>query len=262
MTTQRIRSAFLFVFVLFLISGCATLGLYNPATGQREFIIIPTDAEVAMGKNIHQEVTQQYKLSGSDKDLERVKEIGKKLADVSDRKDYNYHFFLIEKDELNAFTTPGGNIYFFRGLLEKLKTDDQIAAVLAHEIGHCAARHTIKKFQAALGYNLIGALIFSQVKMSDQSRQTASLASDIAMQLVTSAYSRKDEYQADLLGIKYMYLAGFRLNGMIETLEVLERESKGARTPLILNTHPFVSDRIKQAELGIKEAPGKYKLSQ
>ncbi len=251
------------VFILQLSSavglcGCATLGEFNSATGRKEFILIPTDAEVSMGKNIHQEIVAQYGLVTQKAQLDRLQSIGRRLARVSDRQDYQYNFFLVNGKDINAFTTPGGNVYFFVGLLNKLTTDDQIAAVLAHEIGHCAARHTIKKYQAQLGYNLIGSIIFSQVQMGEGVKQTAQLASNAAMQLAMSAYSRQDEYEADRLGVKYMYLAGYNLNGMIETLQVLERESKGAKPPLILSTHPYVSDRIKAAQEEIKSASLKY----
>jgi len=244
---------------LTVFSGCATLGEYNPATGRREFIFISTDEEVAMGKDIHKEIGKEFGFSNNFFEQARIEGIGKRLARVSDRQDYEYHFHLLSSDEINAFTTPGGNVYFFEGLFDKLTTDDEIAAVLAHEIGHCAARHTVKKYQAALGYNVAGSLIMSQVGASEAAKGLVSMAADTAMQLAMTAYGRQDEYEADRLGIKYMYLAGYHLNGMIETLKVLERESHGARPPLILSTHPYVEDRIKVAEAEITKAPEKYK---
>lgn len=246
------------LFALACIYGCATLGEFNAATGRKEFILIPTDAEVSMGKNIHQEIVGQYGLSRQQDQINRIRSIGQRLAKVSDRQDYQYNFFLVNGKDINAFTTPGGNVYFFIGLLSKLTTDDQVAAVLAHEIGHCAARHTIKKYQAQLGYNLIGSIIFSQIGMSEGAKAATQLASNTAMQLAMTAYSRQDEYEADRLGVKYMYLAGYNLNGMIETLQVLEKESHGAKPPLILSTHPYVEDRIKAATEEIKNAPLKY----
>ena len=185
--------------------------------------------------------------------MARVKRIGARVSQVSDRQDYEYHFFLVEKDEMNAFTTPGGNIYFFTGLLDKLSSDDQVAAVLAHEVGHCAARHTVKKFQAAVSYSVIGSVLFNTMKMENQVKQIAALGTDIVMDLVFSAYSRQDELQADRLGIKYMDLAGYNLNGMIETFEVLKRESKGPQPPLLLRTHPYIDERIEAAKKEIQK---------
>ena len=248
MKVSRCNFNFLFLFIIgfCVVSffGCASLGVYNAATGRNEFIFIPTDSEVAMGHDIHQKLINQYSLADKQQQWTRLKRIGNRLAQVSDRQDYEYHFYLLENSELNAFTTPGGNVYVFTGLMDKLKTDDQIAAVLAHEIGHCAARHTIKKFQAALGYNLIEGIVFSQLEGQDQVKQVAALSTGVVMNLIFSSYSRRDESEADRLGVKYMYLAGFDLNGMIETLEILKKESKPDHVSLSLRTHPYLDDRI------------------
>jgi len=224
------------------LAGCTT---YNAATGRHEFIAISTTEEISLGQAIHEEILKENTLSEDAARLEKVKTIGSKLAQVSDRQDYVLTFHVIEKDELNAFTTPGGNVYFYAGLMDKLKTDDQIAFVLAHEIGHGAARHTIKKFQAALGYNLIGSLILSQLNLEDQSKELAVLGSGALMSVVFSAYGRQDEYEADRLGVKYMYLAGYDPQAAIESLEVLKSESHGSYVPLILRSHPYIDDRIE-----------------
>ncbi len=239
------------------LSGCATLGSYNPATGRNEFIFISTDMEVSMGQNLHQQLTRQFKLSQDQAKIGRLNRIGRRLAAVSDRQDYEYRFYLVDKSELNAFTVPGGSIYFFAGLFDKLSTDDEVAAVLAHEIGHCAAKHTVKKFQASMSYNLIQAIALSQ--LGEASRGLSQQASGAAMNLIFSAYSRGDEHQADTLGVKYMYLAGYDLNGMIHTLQTLQKESKGeAGAPLILRSHPYIEDRVKAVQEEIKQAPAKY----
>ncbi len=250
------KSAIFFTGIFFLfIVGCAT---FNTATGRREFIMIPTSMEVDMGRSLHSQIVKEYGLS-TKKDLEvRVRQIGQKLAAISDRQDYVYNFYVVEKKEVNAFTIPGGSIYVFSGLLDKIPSDDAIAAVIGHEIGHCAARHTVKKFQASMGYNLIGALVLSQVNMGESARATAQMASDVGMNLALSAYSRQDEYEADRLAIKYMYLAGYDLNGMIQTLEALQKESKGPQGPLLLRSHPYLEDRLNAVKEEIAIAARKY----
>lgn len=227
----------------FLSSGCSSLGTYNTATQRNEFIFISTAEEVAMGNTIHQKLSNEYTIAESGEDVERVRKIGRRLAQLSDRQDYTYQFYVVEKDELNAFTIPGGSIYIFSGLLNKLTTDDQIASVLGHEIGHCAAKHTVKKYQAALGYDFLGKLILNQ--MSGRSQQIVNLSSGVLMNLVFSAYGRKDEYESDRLGLKYMYLAGYKLNGMTEVLQLLHQEAKGPQMPVMLKSHPHLEDRIK-----------------
>ena len=236
-------------------SGCMS---YNVATGRNEFIAISTPEEISMGRAAHEDILKRYKLSQDPGKVERVDLIGRRLAQISDRQDYRYHFYLVEKDEMNAFTTPGGNIYFFTGLYDKLSTDDEIASVLAHEMGHCAARHTVKKFQAAMGYNLIGTIIFEGLMKGNRARDVAALGTGAVMNLVFSAYSRNDEYEADRLGVKYMYLAGYDLHAIIATFTILKQAAKGAHPPLILSTHPYLDDRIKEVEKEIEAVKSKY----
>ena len=234
-------------------SGCASLGTYNPATGRNEFIFISTPEEISLGNDVHQKLTSEFKFLNRSAETERIRRIGRRVARVSDRQDYQYHFFLIEKDEMNAFTTPGGNIYLFSGLMDKLTTDDQIAFVMAHEIGHCAARHTVKKYQAALGYNLIGSIILGQVG-GEKAREITSMSSNVIMSLVFSAYSRRDEYEADRLGVKYLRLAGYDPKASIAALETLQKESGNAGGPLALRSHPYLPDRIEAVRKEIGSA--------
>jgi len=245
-----------FSLIVVCFSLCACTTIYNPATGKNESILLSTATEISMGQDLHKNISKEYKFSTDPGKVGRLKEIGRRLSIISDRQDYLYSFYLIEEDELNAFTTPGGFVYVYTGLFDKLKTDDAIAGVVAHELGHCAARHIAKKFQAALGYNIVGTIILSQVNA--EARAIASQSADVAMNLVLSAFSRKDEYQADSLGIKYLYLAGYNLNGMIEAFELLQKESKGDSVPLWLRTHPFIEDRIKRVKDESVLAPQKY----
>ena len=243
----------------FLLSGCATIGTYNPATGRKEFIAISTASEVNMGKNVHKELIQKYKLSDDKEKIERLREIGQRLAAASDRQDYKYNFYLFRKDTINAFTTPGGNIYMFEGLYDKLETDDGIAAVLAHEMGHCAAKHVVKRIQATLGYNIISTLIYTHLKIEEKKKKQIAYAANSIMSLTMLGYSRKDEYMSDKLGIKYMRLAGYDPEGMLKAFKVLKENSKGPQGPIILRSHPYLDDRIEQARIEIEKGAERHK---
>lgn len=244
---------------LLTVAGCTT---YNAATGRNEFIFISTSHEVSMGKSYHKEIARKEKVVESGEEYDRLNRIGRKLAIISDRQDYQYRFFLIDKDEMNAFTVPGGYIYFYTGLFRQLKSDDAIAAVLAHEIGHCSAKHVVKKFQAAQGYgwaknitlNIVGAFLPGAGSVS----QLASLGADGIMSLAMTSYSRKDELEADRLGIKYLYLAHYNLNGMIDVFHVLQAKTPKDRTPVILRSHPLTKDRIKAANEEIEKVKQQF----
>lgn len=231
------------------LSGCTT---YNTATRRNEFIFISTPQEMSMGLEAHRELASKYKIITGTEEALRLERIGQQIARVSDRRDMPYYFYLIENDEINAFTIPGGRVYFYTGLFRKL-TDAQVAAVLAHELAHGSAKHTVKKFQAALGYNMASSVIGRILETkAPGTASIASMGANAIAQLAMSAYGRQDEYEADRLGIKYLYLAGIDLNAMIETFYVLEKNTKKEYTPLILRSHPFIKDRIEavKAEIG------------
>ena len=133
----------------------------------------------------------------------------------------------------------------------------EVAFVLGHEVAHGAARHTIKKLQAALGANLITSIVLSQLD-GNGTQQTAAISSSVLMNIVFSSYGRKDEYESDRLGLKYMYLAGFDPNGAIEALKVLEEEAKGSKTPVLFRSHPYTSDRVEAVKQEVKNVRTKY----
>ena len=239
--------------LLFLLiaccSGCATT--YNPATGRNEAIFINTASEVAIGNSAASQVAQKYKISTDKTAIDRLEAIGKRIATVSDRQDLEYKFYIIEDEKLNAFTIPGGHVYIYRGLYDKLD-DDELAAVIAHEIGHVAARHIVKKMQASLGYQLLStiALVAYTKGQDDKKKRQAgyvAYAGATAFNLVQLGYSRQDEYEADELAVKYSKAAGFDPDGMRRTLEVLrQEEKKGVPVPYILRSHPYIDERIER----------------
>jgi len=254
---SRVIHRLLTVCSALFITGCSLLGTYNSATSRYEFIVIPTSNEVAMGDEAHESILRRYELSDDAQAQARLERIGQDLVGISDRQDYSYQFFLIDKDDMNAFTSPGGRIYFFTGLLDKMTRDDQVAAVLAHEIGHCAARHVVKKFQAALGYNLLGSILLSQID-SVGAQRVAGLSSDAVMSIVFSSYSRKDEFEADRLAVKYMYLAGYDLQAIIETFEILKSAEEKGSVPGFLRSHPYLGDRMEGVKKEVEAVKSRF----
>ncbi len=234
---------------LFFMGGCATE--YNLATQQEEMFYYSTDREVRMGESIARQIEEEFEFVDDPLVQHRVKEIGKKIVLVCDRKDIDYHFFVLDEEEPNAFALPGGFIYVNQGLLEKISSDDEIAAVLAHEVGHIVARHSIKKLQALMGYSILRILI---AQVPAKGSGSAVRGADMAFAHILSGYSREDELLADQLGVRYVALAGYEPQGMISLLEKLrEINRKRPQQPLsYIKTHPYVPDRIRvvKQELG------------
>jgi predicted Zn-dependent protease len=223
--------------------GCATI--YNPATEQKELIFITTPTEVSLGNTIASQINQQFKISSDTKKISRVKEIGKKIADVSDRKDLIYHFNIVEDDELNAFTTPGGHVYVNSGVVDKT-TDDELACAIGHEIGHIAARHIAKKMQAQIGYDILMNIALRKGGI-EEFQQAVSLGYNLVM----LGYSREDELMADRLGVKYAYKAGYDPYAMITFLKKIQSSKEEELGFVFLRSHPYISQRIKMLEMQI-----------
>ncbi len=229
------------------LSGCATE--YNLATEQEEWIFYSVEKEVRMGKSIAGAVEKEYKLVNDPLVQKRVEDIGKLIVQVCDRQEIDYHFKVIQEEEVNAFALPGGFIYVNSGLIDKVDNDDELACVLAHEVGHIVARHSVKKLQAMMGYNFLR-ILMAQAPESGKLVTGA----DIAFTEIISGYSREDELLADQLAARYAKRAGFNPEGMISFLEKLQEISR--REPLrpksYIRTHPYVPDRIRvvKQELG------------
>ena len=240
-----------FTILLFclLLFGCSTE--YNIATKQEEVFYYSTDREVKIGESIAQQVEKEYKFVEDLLVEKRVEDIGKKIVNVCGRKDIDYYFKVIEDEEVNAFALPGGFVYVNKGLVEKIANDDELACVLAHEVSHIVARHSIKKLQAIMGYSILR-LLTAPIPGAGQ----AGNAADVAFAEIMTGYSREDELLADQLASRYAQLAGYDPHGMITFLQKLEEinRRKPARPISYFKTHPYIPDRIRtvKQELGEK----------
>ncbi|MDP3142972.1 MAG: M48 family metallopeptidase [Candidatus Omnitrophota bacterium] len=235
--------------LLFLtfITGCATV--YNPATNKQEFVFIDTKAEVSLGKIVNSNIARDYKISEDPAFNQRVKSIGKKITLVCDRRDLEYKFSVVEDKELNAFSLPGGFVYVNTGLLNKAN-DDELAGVMAHEIGHIVARHSVKQLQLALGLNIVMAVAFNKSSAADLSS-----AVNVVYNLISLGYSRGDERQADKLGVIYTHKAKYNPYGMVTFFDKLKQEEKDngvGNIPVFLRSHPTIEERIKNIKTEIK----------
>jgi len=236
----------IFVFMS-LLSGCTTE--YNLVTKEEEIYFYSTDREVALGRAVVRQVEKEYKVMDNPVYQRRVENIGRKIVAVCDRKDVDYYFGVLDDDEVNAFSLPGGFIYINKGLIDKVANDDELAGVVAHEVAHIVARHSIKKLQAMQGYNILSILIAGGTRS-----QSAVAAADEAFTQVMLGYAREDELLADQLATRYLRAAGYNPEAMVKFLEKLDEVNK--RRPLrpktYYKTHPYVPDRVRivREELG------------
>ena len=231
--------------------GCATV--YNPATQRREMIFINEQTEVSLGSNASAQINQQKRLSYEAAYVDRVRRIGTKIARLSDRPGLPYQFHVLDDEELNALSLPGGFIYVNKGLV-KAYTDDELAYVLGHEIAHVAAKHAVKKIQADMGFQLLLTVAFAALgERTGASAQDIGSLSSGMFNLVSLGYSRADEYLADRLGVIYMHRAGFDPRAALAALRKLEEAGQKSKLLEYFRSHPYPEDRIKALESIIKQ---------
>ncbi|MBM3243346.1 MAG: peptidase M48 [Candidatus Omnitrophica bacterium] len=228
------------LFFSLLLSGCATT--YNPATARHELILIDTGSEIALGEDIGRQLRRDLIILNDYNMQSRLNSIGKRVAGFSDRQDLSYSFSIVKDDQYNAFAVPGGFIYVNSGLIKEA-TDDELACVLAHEIGHIAARHSVKRLQANLGYQLI-----SSIALGKSSPAAVSQAAGITYNIIALGFSRQDEFLADKLAVKYAKAAGYDPYGMVTFFKKLEGNKKSGLDLVFLSSHPPIKDRIENVE--------------
>jgi len=234
------------------LAGCATV--YNPATQKKELILIDSMQEVQIGRGMSENIIKSEiaPLNDAQKQL-LVNKIGQRIAQASDRRDIIYHFMVLDSRDLNAFALPGGYVYIYKGLLDKVG-DQELAAILAHEVGHVAAKHAVKRMQSALGYNLLMGIAIAGFGKNDPAlAQQISGATDAVYSLLSKGYSREDEFLADKLAVKYTLRAGYDPNGLVRALELLIKEKgPSGRIFEVLSDHPRMEERIRKIKEEIR----------
>jgi len=239
---------FIVLLIIFSIS-CVTTG----PGGKTDFIFISTEEEIEIGRQVAAEVESKEKLLRNTIVQNYVNNVGQKIASVSDRQDVKYSFKVIDKKDINAFACPGGFIYVYSGLLETLDNEAQLAAVLAHEISHIVARHSIKKLQNIYGYSIL-----AQIALGDKTEGAAGDIVNVAASLILQGYSRDNEFEADRYGVLYSKNAGYNPKAMVQVFEKFKK-MEGSRPPAILgllSSHPPAEDRIERVEGEIQNFRG------
>jgi predicted Zn-dependent protease len=236
----------LLTLALALPVGCAR----NPVSGWPELVLVSTAREVEIGR---EEAAKVEKSIGyvPDRALQLwVQEIGKRLAVHSPRQDVEYHFYVVDMVEPNAFALPGGHVYVSRGLLALVNSEDELACVLGHEIGHVAARHAVQRATLATPFALVLGIPTAIVgSVSDVLGDVVGGVSSLATGVVIAPYSRQQERDADRIGLKLVAAAGWDPRAMSAFLHTLEREEAlaagGSRRPSFFDSHPSTPSRVR-----------------
>ena len=254
--TSRTRPPHLFIALSLLAAavlplvGCS----HNPVTGESSLLFLSRDDEVQMGAEAAPQFTEQFGGAVPNQQLQAyVTRVGQKLAAQTeeDFPSFPWEFTLLNSDVINAFALPGGKVFITRGLASKMTSEAQLAGVLGHEIGHVTARHGNQRVSQSM---ILGGAIEAAkvgVGLAGDSGTVSTIgqlgvpALEVGGNVILLKYGRKDETQADELGMRYMSRAGYNPAAQMQVMEILASASgEGGRPPEFLSTHPYPETRI------------------
>lgn len=225
----------------------------NEYTGEKQYIDMSPQEEIALGLNATPEMIEQFGGLYPDKAAQDlVDRVGYKLvqSSIAANSPYQYEFHLLaDSQTINAFALPGGPCFITVALYNQLENEDQLAGVLGHEIGHVIAKHSAERMSQQQLAN--GVVTGVSVGSEGQLGQAAAAVA----QTVTMKYGRSDELQSDDLGIKMMIDAGYNPEEMIGVMEILKAASGGANVPEWQSSHPNPDNRMER----IRESIEKYR---
>ena len=252
-----------------IITSCSTA----PITERKQLRIIPERTINRQAAQIFENVKRKTELSDDKKQLEKIKEIGSKIEKAVSlyfkslsKNDPTYNFqweyILINNDKIkNAWCMPGGKIAVYTGILEVTKNEHGLAAVMGHEIAHAVAKHSIERASRALILN-VGTQIADIASGGAISRTSRATGVDVAGMLRTfgidNPFGRKQETEADYLGLIFSSLAGFDIRESVKVWERMKEAHKGQELPEWMSTHPSSTKRIESLKNWIPEIIMKY----
>ncbi len=225
-------------FAFCLSTGCAT----NPITGEEQLMLISEDQDIAIGREYAPEVEKQLGGRIRDEALQNyIDTVGQRIVRISHRSNWQYHFTAVNHSMVNAMALPGGYIFVTKGMLEKIATEAQLAALLSHEIVHVVARHSSAAMSQQIGMSMLiqGAGASGALPNSESAYQLTQLT----LQLIGLKYSRENEREADLAGMDYMVQAGYNPYGAVELMQMLQQQDQFKPVDF-LSSHPSPENRI------------------
>ena len=239
-----------------ILSSCATA----PITERKQLKIVSEAKLNAQAAAIYEKIKEKEKMSNDTKTLNEIKEIGKRMensiseyfyrAGIEDPTiNFEWEYILIDRKKVrNAWCMPGGKIAVYTGILEATKNTDGLSAVMGHEIAHAVAKHSVERASRATLVNTGTQLIdiFSGGKLSQVNRRTGINTVGLITQLgLLNPFNRKQESEADYLGMILSSLSGYDIRETVKVWERMKDLNKGKEPPEFMSTHPSSDNRIK-----------------
>jgi predicted Zn-dependent protease len=212
------------------------------------------DEEARISREFRREAKKYFKFVNQPEVERYVDRIARRILSATGPLSYDYRFFVVEDPQLNAFAVPGGSIYLFTGLIERVKSDDELAGVLGHEIVHVKGRHMARSSgpDAISVLSLLASVALA--RSSGSGGQAAAVVGQAVSATRQASYSRQLEMESDTLGTRYMAAAGFDPRGTLGFLKTMDQERllNPVDVPAYLQSHPLTQERMANAELVVK----------
>ena len=239
----------------FGLQSCGTA----PITERKQLKILPESKLNAQAAQIYEKVKKKEKLV-NDENLIQIKEIGKRMedsiseyfhkSDLDDpTKNFDWEYILIDNKRMkNAWCMPGGKIAVYTGILDVTKNKNGLAAVMGHEIAHAVAKHSVERASRSVLLRTTFQItdILTGGKISQVNRTTGMDTVGLLTQLgIMNPFSRKQESEADYLGLIFSSLSGYDIRETVKVWERMQEANKGKEPPEFMSTHPSSSNRIK-----------------
>jgi beta-barrel assembly-enhancing protease len=232
------------------------------------FSDITEEEEYYIGRGVAALVLAQYSVYRNDALTRYVNELGQSVAVFSNRPETyaGFHFAVLDSDEVNALAAPGGLIFVTRGLLRRCQNEEMLASVLAHEVGHVAAKHglqSIKKSRLIDAFEVIGqtaAERYGPAQLSQLTTIFESALGDVVDTLIIRGYDRKYEYEADDLAVKCLASAGFSAQGLPDFLKTMVNVGASEQGKGWFKTHPSAAQRLEKVSAAVASAGAAAKV--
>ena len=245
------RCAAWFLIVVFVTVSCSSISPSLPSVPG--FTPPSEDEETRISREFRREARKHLKFVNHPEVERYVDRIGRRILAATGPLSFDYRFFAVEENQLNAFAVPGGSIYIFSGLIERAKSTDELAGVMGHEIVHVKGRHMARSSgpDAISVLSLLGMVLLAR---SGNGAQAVGMVGQAVAATRQAAYSRQLEMEADTLGARYMTAAGYDPKGAIAFLKTLDQERalNPIDVPAYIMSHPITQERVANAELVIK----------
>ena len=253
----------------FLLNSCTSA----PITDRKQLKLIPESKLNAQAAQIYEKVKDKEKLIKSGNTLNEIKEIGKKMEEsISEyfyqenlkdpTSNFQWEYILIDNKKIkNAWCMPGGKIAVYTGLLDITKNKNGLAAVMGHEVAHAVAKHSVERASRGVLINTTFQItdILTGGKISQVNRTTGMDTVGLLAQLgLMNPFNRKQETEADYLGLIFSSLSGFDIRETTKIWERMKEANKGKEPPEFMSTHPSSANRIKQINEWMNEIILKY----